>query len=334
MNKKYNILFLSSWNSCPHSPTLGNFVERHAEAIALLHYIFFIRVCSSQQNKIIVEKKENLQIISVHYNKSRCRLINLYKYFKAYLSGFKKISNKIDIIHANVIFPVGLLALFFKWKLKIPFVLTEHWSIFLLKNKLPFWKKIIFKTIGNNADYIAPVSRYLKQMIQQNGIKTKGEIIYNSINTEVFKFKEKRENEYFHFVHISTLENNSKNTKGLLKAFKNLIDNDKKNLLTIISDGDISVAEQFISRFKISSKNIRLLKTQTAENIASFLQSADAYIQFSNYETFGLTIAEALCCGTPVISTRTGFLSEFKEFEIGLFVEAKNIKDLTKKCNL
>jgi glycosyltransferase involved in cell wall biosynthesis len=150
----------------------------------------------------------------------------------------------------------------------------------------------------------------------------------------VFKFKEKRENEYFHFVHISTLENNSKNTKGLLKAFKNLIDNNKKNLLTIISDGDISVAEQFISRFKISSKNIRLLKTQTAENIASFLQSADAYIQFSNYETFGLTIAEALCCGTPVISTRTGFLSEFKEFEIGLFVEAKNIEDLTKKMQL
>ena len=331
MAKKYNILFLSSWNPCPHTPTLGNFVMRHAESISLINKVFFILVCSSDKNEISISNEDNLQIIRVFYKKSKCRLFNFYRYFKAYLKGFHKIESKIDIVHGNVIYPVGLIAVFFKWKLKVPFVLTEHWSIFLSENKLSFWQKNLFKWIAQKSSYIAAVSLKLKLMMQKNELNSLFEIIYNAIDTKIFTFKEKKENDFVEFVHISTLDKDTKNIEGLLKAFKNLVDKEPNNHLTIISDGDISKAEEIIKTLKISTENIRLLKTQTAENIAHFLQSADAYLQFSNYETFGITMAEALCCGTPVISTKTGFLEAFDEKEIGLFVEKGNIADLTEK---
>ena len=36
--------------------------------------------------------------------------------------------NLPDLVHVQVALKAGLIALYLKWKYRIPYVLTEHWS--------------------------------------------------------------------------------------------------------------------------------------------------------------------------------------------------------------
>ncbi|WP_439127557.1 glycosyltransferase, partial [Polaribacter sp.] len=42
------------------------------------------------------------------------------------------------------------------------------------------------------------------------------------------------------------------------------------------------------------------------KELVNYLQKATLCISFSNYETFGIVIPEAIACGTPVITSHTG----------------------------
>ena len=50
--------------------------------------------------------------------------------------------------------------------------------------------------------------------------------------------------------------------------------------------------------------------TSDTEIIATYYCAADIYIHPTKIETFGLTLAEALACGTPVVSTNVGGIPE------------------------
>jgi glycosyltransferase involved in cell wall biosynthesis len=44
--------------------------------------------------------------------------------------------------------------------------------------------------------------------------------------------------------------------------------------------------------------------------LAQFYQAADVYVHAARAEAWGLTITEALACGTPVVATRVGGIPE------------------------
>lgn len=52
---------------------------------------------------------------------------------------------------------------------------------------------------------------------------------------------------------------------------------------------------------KLSEKLIALPRTKTSRELAEVYTAADVYVQPSIEETFGLTVAEARSCGTPVV---------------------------------
>lgn len=63
-------------------------------------------------------------------------------------------------------------------------------------------------------------------------------------------------------------------------------------------------------RQRISSKRIRLLTGLPPEKVASVLAKSDVVVCPTAYESFGSAIAEALMCGTPVVSTTRGAVPE------------------------
>ena len=343
MKSKQNILFITSWFPSKANSTLGNFVKWHALALSLYSNISIIYVAKLPhlKSKFVSEKEtlNNLDISIMYYKGADTgvntlnKIINSVNHFRAYQKLFTLVKPKPDMVHANIVWPIGMFALWLKFRYKLNFILTEHWSALSKKENFNFLKRTLIRIIFKNADFIIPVSESLKNDIKKWNDKLAFKVIPNIVNTEYFYFKEKTLSNIYKWAHISTLEP-VKNVEGIILAFSKLIHYNSNNHLSIISDGNYSSIKKLISELKIPDKNIRLIGTSTNQDVANLLRNSDACIQFSRSETFGIVAAEALCTGTPLLSTKVGFLDGFFEEEIGLFVESENTEELFRKMKL
>ena len=71
------------------------------------------------------------------------------------------------------------------------------------------------------------------------------------------------------------------------------------------------------------SARIRVLPfIADADELATALASADAFVHAGDQETFGLSVLEAMACGTPVVARRAGGLAELVDRTVGIGVES------------
>jgi hypothetical protein len=69
LNKKLNILFIASWYPTKDKPFNGDFIQRHAKAVALYANVTVVHIASAKQKeKLIVEEKnyKNVKEIIVY----------------------------------------------------------------------------------------------------------------------------------------------------------------------------------------------------------------------------------------------------------------------------
>jgi len=343
LKKTHNILFLSSWYPNKTTPQAGNFIQKHAQAVALYCNVIVLHVVSRvQSEEFVIETHENSDIteIIIYYKKTSFKTpiisskIKLNSLLKAYRRGLKMVKSyfdNIDLVHVNVSFPAGIFALELLQKLKIPFIISEHWTAFLPSDPIKFnlIEKHFIKKITQKATCICPVSESLKKEMINFGIKNKFKIIPNVVDTSIFKPNINKKNKLItNFLHISNLNDVQKNISGMLNAIKMLseVRNDFK--VTIVGDGDV---EKFIlkaKKIRIPENIIVFENTKSSKEIAKLMNESDVLLMFSNYETFSVVIAEAWASGLPVISSKCGGLTENINKENGILVAPKNEKQL------
>ncbi|HIP47465.1 MAG TPA: glycosyltransferase [Lutibacter sp.] len=317
MKKKLNILFLSSWYPSRVMPTNGNFVQRHAEAITKHHNVVVVYPIGDDTKtehnyEVIKETNKGVKSIVVYFKTHSFFLINTYRKLKAFKKGMSSVDG-FDIIHANVLLPIGVLALLLKLKYAKPIIFTEHWTGYFhpKKSNLHFFKRFLLKLIASKSTFVVPVSNSLKEAMIKVGVKANYNVIGNAIDTNLFCVKEKT-NSIYKILHISTLDNKHKNIVGLLEVIKQISNKRNDFVFQIIGDKNLQKTKELVERMEIPLKLIDFQGTQTPKQIAKHMQEANLYVSFSNYETFGVVYIEALATGTPVISTDTGILMEFE----------------------
>jgi L-malate glycosyltransferase len=332
MQQKLHILFLPYWFPSKKNPKNGNFILRHAQAIATLHKVSIIFVERDEKLKnefeFIVDKENNLFILRIYYKGSSYKLINAWKKCKAYSKGLQLIREKVDLIHIHVLHYYAILACYFKVKKNINFVVTEHWSRWITKD-LSLSRKfynIIMKLICSQASYILPVSTDLGINMKKKGIKGKFISIPNVVNTEIFKPSSKK-NKRKVFLHISNLVNEYKNIIGILNVSKRLVDSGYRFILEIGGDGDNSVIKEFIKNNKLENYIFTFGSLSEVE-VSNKMKNADIFVMFSNKESQPCVINEAFSCGLPVISTNVGGISELFPSEFGILIEKGNENQL------
>jgi L-malate glycosyltransferase len=332
MQQKLHILFLPYWFPSKKNPKNGNFILRHAQAIATLHKVSIIFVERDEKLKnefeFIVDKENNLFILRIYYKGSSYKLINAWKKCKAYSKGLQLIREKVDLIHIHVLHYYAILACYFKVKKNINFVVTEHWSRWITKD-LSLSRKfynIIMKLICSQASYILPVSTDLGINMKKKGIKGKFISIPNVVNTEIFKPSSKK-NKRKVFLHISNLVNEYKNIIGILNVSKRLADSGYRFILEIGGDGDNSVIKEFIKNNKLENYIFTFGSLSEVE-VSNKMKNADIFVMFSNKESQPCVINEAFSCGLPVISTNVGGISELFPSEFGILIEKGNENQL------
>ena len=117
------ILFLSSWFPNKLEPTNGNFVQRHAEAVAMKHDVEILHTIGDfdQKETYIFDDKviNGIRTLIIYYKNSKNPIQNFIRRMKAYKLGFAKMQ-KPDLVHANVLHNNMLFAVYLKKKFKIP----------------------------------------------------------------------------------------------------------------------------------------------------------------------------------------------------------------------
>jgi glycosyltransferase involved in cell wall biosynthesis len=337
-DKKINVLFISSWFPNRIKPTAGKFVHRHAEAISQYSNVTVLHVCFDKNQRgsnfeIIEETKGNISIIYIYIKKQITILGKFVSYLKAYKKGFAIVSEKygkIDIIHANVIFPSGLVVLFLRSYKKIPIVFTEHWSGYLPDNprKIELWKKYIIKEIIRKSSYILPVSENLKRAMLRLGLKGKYQVIPNAVDTNIFTAHYRDIPSNKKILHISSLQDSSKNVSGILRVIKKLSAFRTDFSLHIISNGNQRPFIEQAENLSVLNKQAFFHSGKDTEEIAEIMHESDILILFSNYENLPCVLLEALSCGLPVIATDVGDISKYVKENYGQIVKPSDEEGL------
>ena len=312
MNRKLHILFISSWFPSRVLETNGDFIQRHAEAVALLHKVSVLNIISDasiSKKEIIIDHQKRVTIFTGYVPKTRNGLCRIYLYVQVFLKILKKIDN-FDLVHVHRIYPLGFFALFLKWFKNIPFLLTEHWTGYLSTGteKPSNFEKLVVRYLVAKALFVCPVSKLLKKDMLQLGFKGRYVCIGNSIDESVFSSIRKN-NTQFTLVHVSNLRDVQKNISGMLRVAKKL-ENQIGSFTWKFIGGSSKIYQELIKELNFTKANLVFENHLSQEDLSIHLQEANLCISFSNYESFGIVVPEALLCGTPVIATQTGIMGE------------------------
>ena len=83
-------------------------------------------------------------------------------------------------------------------------------------------------------------------------------------------------------------------------------------------------------RMQLPPRCIGLKRTENLEQLVQLYSAADIYISLAHQEAFGLTLIEAMACGTPCIAYRTTAIPELIPPEHGICVADGDIEGVVK----
>jgi len=326
-----HILILSSWYPTKDALFVGNFVQRQAELLAseyqvtVLHTKSYSSIKSSEISDTI---KGNLREIIIYHPKGQNLIQKFLNQKKAFHLGLQKIEN-VTLIHGHVLLSKGLQFIQAKKRFNCPLFVTEHASYYRkeIREKRSFLDKIILKKVNKHIDKLFAVSEFLKNDLQLDFPSKKIEILPNHIDTKVFTPTQFSRETKTQFLHISTLDEQVKNPKGILDACLLVVQGGQSNFhLTIISDEPTEKWEKYTSTNNLS-EYITFLGPLNWFELAPYYQKSDAFILFSSYETFSIVLAEAWACGIPTITTSVGIGNQLSE-KLGIQVEINSPQSL------
>ncbi len=341
MEKQAHILFVASWYPTKNAPALGNFIQQHAHAAAIDHTVSVVYATTDkllEEGKISIEENhtEDLSEYLVYYGKvnSSVPVISKLKKRDAYRNAVKagveaamQKKGKANVLHLHVIWPAAVAVLPMLDELKIPLIISEHWSGYLPEdgNYKGVVLKNISKRIAEKAEHITAVSQKMIDAMKGHGLGKSFSILPNAVDTKHFHYKKKTANtDGIKLLHVSMLVDREKNVSGLIRVLKELEVRPEVSLDIIGEGPERSALEEAARQSGVLNKSVFFRGFYKAEDIANAMQNADALIMFSNFEGMPVTIIEAQCCGLPVIATNVGYIPHMVNSSQGILVDPIN----------
>jgi len=326
-------------------PFNGDFIQRHARAAALYNDIQVIHVAADASEEIRktehhLNNTEALAEHIVYYKKSSSFLAKFSNYYRvAFLyrktiRQYIKANGRPDIVHVHIPFMAGVVAIQLKRRFGIPFIITEHWTIYQpqsdvkYREQQPLFKSIL-SGIVKRSRLLTPVSNNLGVLINEQVAKKKFSVIENVADEKYFFYDENKINTApFRFIHVSNMTY-QKNAEGILDVFTSFSKNFPEAELIIV--GSIPEAvKNLVEKTGLNGTKIFLKGEVSYPEVATQLQQAKALLMFSRFENSPCSIIEALCCGVPVIATNVGGIPELVDDTNGLLVDSLDKEALLK----
>lgn len=334
-----NAVWLASWYPNRTSVTNGDFIERHAKAVApFLASLTVIAVVKDETLPLnateVFEKKDgNLTTYIIYYGRSRWggimeKFLSVKKYTGLHLEIFDKIikeKGKPDIVHVHVAMKAGIVAKKIKQLFDIPYILTEHSSIYYKEASPNIYESGRFicsktRAVIKNASLLLTVSQELADAINKNFLKVHCRVVPNVVDTNLFYPAGTPPADPLNLIHVSGM-GHPKNMDAIINALAVYRGRGGRFLMQVYG----TAPETILYKVKAAAleKNIFFHGEVLQPELAGAIRKADVLILYSNYETFGCVIIEANACGKPVIVSDIPVFHELvTENKNGLFAAA------------
>ncbi len=327
------VLFLPGWYPHRAQPDLGNFIQRHAKAVATLHRVTVLYAISDPEVsafKIDSREQDGLTEHIAYFppsvlgpmarNGAWSKLLDLH-------------APGHDLVHAHVLHASLLPLRRTRRTLYLPTVITEHWTGYQDGRAagLPYPFKMLMRAEAKAAFRLCPVTEQLGQDMRKLGLKGQYEPVPNVVNTELFvPPAELRSPNGLRLLHVSTLLEEQKNISGMLRAFKRALERIPDMHLHVIGENSWTATAELAASMDIPRSAIAFSGPVKQAEVARSMSEADALLLFSNWENMPCVISEAFSCGKPVISTRVGGIAEELVPGRGILVERGDEDGLVK----
>lgn len=268
---------------------------------------------------VVRPKNKDIELISLNLNS----ITQLYKVSRKYRKLVRDF--KPDVVHAHMIH-ANIFARLNRIGCPVPkLICTAHNS-----NEGGKVRMIAYRFTNFLSNYNTNVSSEATEALINKGAFTSQNLktIYNGIDLKKFNLNYDFDKEdKIVFLTVGRF-NKQKDYPNLLRAiylFKQ--EYHKDFIFYIVGDGELK--EQIVSL--IEELNlcdcVKLLGKRS--DIPLLMNKADYFVLASEFEGFGLVIAEAMACGTFVVSTDSGGVAEVMG-ETGILVPIKNSELLSK----
>lgn len=244
---------------------------------------------------------------------------------------YMEIHGKPDLIHVHSLIYAGALAVRLKQTYGVPYVITEHSSIFLRGLVLKWQWPLIESAVQQSSGNISVSKSLADTLTSLPCIKNKKWInIPNIVDTDFFcrnvATKPTSFRRPFVFLAAAFLTHN-KGVHVLIDAVHQYLAGEQFEL-HIAGDGIERSNLERQARDLGVEKNIRFLGMQSREQMRDLMQECDAFVLSSLHETFGVVLVEALASGKPVIATQSGGPDSIVNGTNGILVPTNNTQAL------
>jgi glycosyltransferase involved in cell wall biosynthesis len=354
---KKRVLHLPKWYPHRYDDQDGDFVARHVAAIAAFGgtegAVLFATVARGPQPTLIEAEEDfsgPVPTLRYYYRAAPTglapldKLLKLLLYFWCLLRGYRLLrqhwgGQRPDVVHVHVLLRTGLFA----WALQavrgIPFIVTEHWTLYLPERAggISWLRRVLTRAVVRRAAALHTVSDGLRQAMAALGfVNPRSVVIANVVDTNIFRplaaTASDGDDAPSTLLHVSAFHDKVKNISGVLRVVARLrvqwpglrlriagYGPDEKQLCAYAAELDL-----------LADGTVTFLGKLPHAAVAAEMAQATALVSFSRAETFGCVLLEARACGCPVVATRTGGVPELfvPENAFGLLVNPGDEKGL------
>ena len=226
-----------------------------------------------------------------------------------------------DVVHAHNIANAGFIAQAIHERHRIPYVITEHSSQYLVGHA-PADRSARMARCAQAAGAMTAVSRALADAVAVRLSLDDVTILPNVVDSSMMTsplIARRTHEPGTTFLSIGSLDAN-KNHASLIDAFARHFKG-KRATVRIGGTGPLKRDLERLARRLGIRDQVEFLGYLDRQALLRELQAADCIVQPSLHETFGVVLIEALACGRPVIATRCGGPEDIVDESNGLLVE-------------
>lgn len=229
-----------------------------------------------------------------------------------------------DVIHVHNIFYSGYIAAQIQQVYDIPFVLTEHSSNFVRGRVfLPGQHWVARRTLAHCAQPLA-VGESVGRAIQRYTDKTV-ETVGNVVDTASLDLAPPATDPFT--VAIAARLIPLKRVDVLLRAFAAAFPTGDARLIIGGNGPQADDLKQLAAERGVTDR-VDFRGWLDRAGMRQLYHDGHVLVSASEFETFGLTLAEAMSCGRPVIATRSGGPEGFVTEATGLLIPVDDVKAL------